>query len=333
MKRIVLPLVLCTGIISSCQSKSSPDQVVAQTYVHKYGFDMTEREWEERAKDGKVVSMLKNGVKVTQSFDNGHLHGPTTYTFPHSSVVEKVVVYDQGNILKECINDAHGIPIREEAYEFDDRTIITLWDSKGVPLSIEEYDDEFLFEGKYYTPEHELEGQVELGFGERVKRDRNGTLLTRETVENGIITSRTNYHPNGQIHTISHYHDYQLHGPQHKFTPNGRPLMELSWNHGVLDGKKIIYRNGLKVAEIPYVNGNKHGTELHYDDLGNLIAEIEWRNDKKHGFSKTHTEEATEIEWFFDGIAVNESRYKTLNEREQMIAEFNQDAEAAEQAR
>lgn len=303
-------------LLTSCQNSGSFDQVVSQTFVHKYGFETTPEEWEAREQDGQVVSMLKNGVKVTRSYQNGQLHGPTTYTFPHSSVVEKLLVYDLGTLLKESINDPAGVPIKEEVYEFDNRIIISFWDQKGVPLSVEEYDDEILMDGKYYNPEHELEGEVVEGFGEKIKRDRSGLLISRDIIQNGVIASRMTFHPNGNIQTISHYHDYQLHGEQRKFTASGRPLMELNWNHGVLDGSKIIYRNNAKVAEIPYINGQKHGTELHFDDLGNLIAEIEWRNDKKHGMSKLFSEETTDTEWYFKGKAVSKERFKVLEERD-----------------
>lgn len=323
MKRIPLFLMGC-AIITSCQSNSSVDQVVSQTFVHKYGFETSEKEWEARERDGQVVTMLKNGVKITKSFESGKLHGPTTHTFPHSSVVEKLMVYDQGTLLKESVNDAAGMPIREEIYEFDNRTLITLWDDKGVPLSIEEYDNEILMEGKYYTPEHEQEASVEAGSGIRVKRDRAGVLISREEIQNGAVASRTTFHPNGGIHTVSHYDNYELHGPQLKYTAAGRPLMELNWDHGVLDGTKVIYRNGSKVAVIPYVKGEKHGIEFHYDDLGNLTAEIEWRNDKKHGLTKLHTEEATDTEWFFKGQAVNAEKFKILESREKIVSEFRE---------
>lgn len=325
MKKIPLTLLSC-ALFTACQNNNSPDQVVSQTFVHKYGFETTEKEWEAREKDGLIVSMLKNGVKVTKSYDNGTLHGPTTYTFPHSSVVEKVMVYDQGTLLKTCVNDPAGMPIREEVYEFDNRTIITLWDEKGVPLSIEEYENQILREGKYYTPEHELESVVEEGFGKRVKRDRSGLLISHDQMEDGIITSRTTYHPNGGLHTVSNYDNYELHGTQVKYTASGKPLMELNWDHGVLNGDKVIYRNGSKVAVIPYVKGQKHGVELHYDDLGNLTAEIEWREDKKHGATKLHTEDFTDTEWFFKGQSVNADKFKSLESRERTVAEFREAA-------
>lgn len=324
MKRISLFLIGSSALITSCQSNSSADQVVSQTYVHKYGFETSEQDWAQREQDGQVVSVLKNGVKVTRSYENGVLHGLTTYTFPHSLIVEKSLLYDQGNLLKEQLNDAAGMPIREEVYEFDNRTVITLWDEKGVPLSIEEYEGETLLEGKYYSPDHELKATVVNGSGERVKRDRTGVLISIDTIRNGVMSCRTTYHPNGEVHTISHYENYQLHGPQQKFTASGKPLMELNWNHGVLNGSKVIYRNGSKVAVIPYVNGQKEGIEYHYDDLGELTAEIEWHADKKHGTSKLYSEEATDTEWFFKGQSVTADKYKILENRDRIATEFRE---------
>ncbi len=318
MKFKFLFLAIASLLFTACQNSNSADQIVSQTFVHKYGFETSEQDWEAREQDGQVVSLLKNGVKVTRSYENGKLHGLTTHTFPNSPVVEKQQLYDEGILLKEQSNDAAGMPVREEIYEFGNRTIITLWDNKGVPLSIEEYDDEVLMEAKYYTPDHEFEAAVVNGNGERVKRDRTGLLISRDEMQDGKMFCRTTYHPTGNVHTISHYDNYQLHGKQTKFTASGKPLMELHWDHGVLDGSKIIYRNGQKIAIIPYLKGKKHGTELHYDDLGFLTAEIEWRDDKKHGPSLLHSEEATETEWFFKGQSVNADRYKSLDNRERI---------------
>lgn len=310
-------------VVSSCQNSGSPDSVVSQQFIHKYGFNLSEEEWEQRAQAGQVVTLLKNGVKVTRSYENGLLNGPTTYTFPHLETIEKCLEYDQGTLLKETLYDVAGIPVREEAYEFDDRIMVTLWSGKGVPISIEKYDGDLLMEGKYYSLEHELEARIENGFGERIKWERSGAMISRDRIEGGIMTERRTYHPNGEVHTISHYHDYQLHGEQLKYTILGRPLMKLQWDHGILDGEKVVYRNGLKVAEIPYIQGQKHGSELHYDDLGNLIAEISWRNDAKHGCSMRYTEETSEADWFFNGQSVTADRFEQLVERERLVAEFD----------
>lgn len=313
-------------LLAACQnSGDSVEQIVSQKYVHKYGFDVSENEWEERSQEGQVITLLSSGVKVMRCYENGQLHGPTTYTFPHSSVIEKILTYDAGTLLKETQCDPSGTPIKEEIFEFDDRTILTSWDEKGVPLSIEEYDSGLLVEGKYYTPEHVLEATVEAGFGEQMKRDRTGALLSKDLIENGLSSQRISYHPNGQIHTISHYQNNQLHGEQLKFTASGKPLMKLNWNHGTLDGLKTVYRNGLKIAEVPYENGLKNGTEMHYDDLGHLTAEIEWRLDKKHGPSKFYSEEAAETEWFFKGKTVSAHKFEMLDTREKLLADLSTD--------
>jgi antitoxin component YwqK of YwqJK toxin-antitoxin module len=306
--------------------------ILSQKFVHKYGFDVPAEEWNERTADGQSVVTLKDGVTVTRTYENGQLHGPTTYTFPHSSIIEKLQIFDQGVLLKEIAHDASGVPVREEAYEFDDRKVVTLWDQKGIPLSIEEYEGSKLNEGQYFSPDHELEGQVVAGFGERVKRDRAGQLIARDVIQGGVVASRTSYHPNGQIHTISHYKEYALDGEQLKFSPSGKPLLKLSWSHGLLDGPKVVYRNGLKVAEIPYKQGEKHGTELHFDDLGNLTAEIEWSHDKKHGPSKFHAEEGADLEWFYRGQAVTSQKFQLLTEREAVAADLEGHIDAVDNA-
>lgn len=324
MKPLSWTFFISTALVAvSCQKNDSLDSVVSQKFVHKYGFNVSEEEWEQRAQEGQVVTLLKSGVKISRCYENGILHGHTTYTFPHSNVVEKLLVYDEGTLLKECLYDSSGMPIREEVYELDDHTLVTLWDEKGVPLSVEEFDGELLIRGTYYTPEHQCEGEVSEGTGDRIKRDRTGLLISHDRIEDGMMVSRTTYHSNGQIHTVSHYQDYQLHGEQLKYSSLGRPLMILNWDHGILNGPKTVFRSGYKVAEIPYVNGQKHGVEIHYDDLGNLTAEIHWKNDKKHGSKKLYSEEGTETEWFHKDQLVSAEKFELLESRDQLIAEFN----------
>lgn len=321
--KLLGPVFCATLFLTGCGNVTS--DILSQQFVHKYGFNLSEQEWEERAKDGQAITVLKDGIRIARSYENGQLHGITTYTFPHSSIVERLLSYDHGILLKEVLHDARGIPIREEAYEFDNRTVITLWDQNGSPLSIEKYEDESLVEATYYTPEHELEARVESGNGERVRRDRTGLLICRDKIENGALAKRTSYHPNGQIHTVSHYRNFQLHDEQLKYTASGKPLMALQWNHGVLEGPKVIYRNGVKISEIPYVNGLKHGTERHFDDFGYLTTEIQWQNDKKHGATRFHTDETIFTEWFYRGQMVNEEKFREMDTCDHFIAELSEE--------
>ncbi|MDE3055904.1 MAG: toxin-antitoxin system YwqK family antitoxin [Verrucomicrobiota bacterium] len=311
-------------VLSSCQRTDLPDRIIEQQFVHKYGFSLSPEEWKERTEDGQVISRLASGVQVAQNYENGVLHGKTTYTFPHNHQIEKVLVYDMGTLLKETLYDRQGTPVREELWELDDRRAVTLWDLRGVPLSIEEYEGDLLVQGSYFTPEHELEAKIEQGMGERVQRNRAGLLLSRDQMESGLLVQRTTYHPNGEIQSISHYHDDQLHGVQCTFSSLGRPLLEAHWDHGILDGKKTVYRNGVKVADIPYAAGERHGIENHYDDLGTLISETPWRNDRKHGCARSYSEESTESQWFFNGHAVSARRFAFLQEREAVFARWHE---------
>jgi len=317
--------VLTTSLLLGGCFSGDGDEIVSQKFIHKYGFDVSESEWDAREKEGQIVSLLKSGEKVSNSYENGILHGVSTVTFPNSSIIQKSLAYNQGVLLKEIVNDEEGIPISEDVYEFDDRRVETCWDEKGSPLSIEEYDNDLLVEGKYFTSNHELEGQVEAGFGERYVRDRMGLLLSRDLIENGIVSTRTNYHANGHIHSVSHYHDFQLHGEQRKFASNGQPLMDLNWNHGILDGMKIVYRTGHKVSEIPYINGQRHGLEYHFDESGEITANIEWKNDRKHGCSRFSTNDTTENEWFYKGAVVSQDRFEMLNTQEGLLSELTFD--------
>src|SRR3990167_4114346 len=106
-------LFAATLLLGGCFSSDSNHTVVSQKYIHKYGFDVSEKEWQDREMDGQIVSMLSNGVKITRSYENGLLHGSTIQTFPHSHVIEKLFVYDQGTLLKEMLYDPAGVPISE----------------------------------------------------------------------------------------------------------------------------------------------------------------------------------------------------------------------------
>lgn len=308
---------------ASCQNDKDTD-VVSQQYIHKYGFNMSKDEWQSRKKEGTSITVLANGVTVTNSYNNGILHGQTTYTFPSSSVIEKIFIYDNGTLIKEVDHDMKGLPYKEEVYEPNDRKIVTLWDKLGVPISIEQYENNLLVDGKYYKPDNDLEASIENSSGIRIKRDRDGELLYKDKITNGELVSRTTYHSNGQIKSKMNFHNYQLHGNQINYSPGGEILMTMTWKKGKLDGMKTIYRNGNKIAEIPYINGLKHGVERHYDNEGKMTVEIHWENDRKHGSHRIYKENDTEIQWFYKGKAVSLKKFEEFSYREKLIANKEQ---------
>lgn len=315
MKRTFLAFPILGFLITSCMQ--SNDSIVSQRYIHKYGFEVTQDDWKAREKEGQIVSVLKNGITVTQSYENGQLHGKSSFTFPYSSIVQKVKVYDYGTLLKEITHDESGIPQREDVYEFDNRHIITLWDKNGVPMSIEEYDNDQLIEGSYYNPKNELEATIEGGKGERVRRDRNGLLLARETFDDGMLTHRITYYGNGEVHTRASFQNYLLNGSLVKYTEQGNLYLQEDWKEGILDGIKVTYRqNGQKIAEIPYESGKKQGIERRYDSDGQLASEVSWNQDIKHGCETNYVNGNAKNYWYFQGKKVTHDRFQTLEDRE-----------------
>ena len=320
--KLIKWLIVPISIISffSCQKDKDDSNVVSQQFIHKYGFDMNEKEWQSREKEGKSITVLDNGVTVTNTYNNGALHGPTTYTFPHSSIIEKIYIYDNSVRIKEIAHDKQGVPYKEEAYELNNTKTITLWDRFGVPISVEKYVNGILREGDYFKPDNQLEASVQNGNGIRVKRDRNGELLRKEIIESGDVKNRTTFHPNGKIQSQISFKNYNLNGAQVTYSQKGEIVMKAYWNEGQLHGTKTTYRNGKKVSDVPYVYGKKSGVERTWDREGDLTEEIHWEKDKKHGSHRVYSENDTEIKWFYKGKAVSIKRYEEFSTREKLVA-------------
>ncbi|MBI3236142.1 MAG: hypothetical protein HYZ48_00285, partial [Chlamydiales bacterium] len=96
-----------------CQENGQNDQVVSQRYVHKYGYALSKAEWNEADYPGQAITTLSDGVTITQTYENGVLHGPTTHTFPHSQTVQHFYLYNQGSQVKEIHYNPMGMPVQE----------------------------------------------------------------------------------------------------------------------------------------------------------------------------------------------------------------------------
>jgi len=317
LKRLSFLAILLTFL--SCQNDDRSN-VVSQQYVHKYGFDMSKNEWQSRSKEGSVISVLDSGITVTNTYNNGVLHGESSYTFPNSSIIDKIYTYDNGTLIKETLHDKDGIPYKEATNEPDNKKVITLWDRTGVPISIEEYENNKLINAKYFKPNNELEASIENQSGIRMKRDREGELLYKDIVKNGKLKHRSTYHPNGQIKAKVGYKNYNLHGEQFNYSDKGDVILTMTWNKGQLNGMKTTYKNNNKMSEIPFSNGLKHGIERHFAQDGRLEAEIHWDNDKKHGSERIYHKYDTHINWFYKGKAVSLKKFEEFSFREKLIA-------------
>jgi antitoxin component YwqK of YwqJK toxin-antitoxin module len=317
----LLPLTLI--FLSSCQKKGNDSEIVSQRYVHKYGFEVSEKEWQSRDQNGEVIATLKNGVIKSTSYKNGQLDGPQTLTFSHSKVIQEKSDYDEGRLIKKVIYEPTGLPIQEFVYDIDGNKTVTIWDKNGVPLSMEEYSNELLWSARYYNNQNEIEGSIVDGKGTRIKRNRDGLLLSQEMVENGKIISRKAFHPNGGVQSQSSFLDYQLHGKQETFSPSGKLITSVNWDHGKMNGLMTCYRDNQIIIEIPYKDGMKHGIEKEYNQSGAVVKEIHWENDKKHGTSRSYFDDYTDIQWYWKGMAVDLHKFHELELREELTAQIH----------
>lgn len=289
------------------------DNVVKQTYIHKYGVEVPGDQWVESGKDGQVVTALANGVKVTRSFEAGHLQGNTTYTFPHSETIEKIETYHQGNLTGEVIHFTTGVPKIEISYIGPNEQKIKYWFENSTPRAVEHLKDGLLVNAEYYNANHKLEAKVVEGSGARIIRDAYGLLVNSDKIEQGKITSSLVYYPNGAPKETIPYVNGIIEGQKKTFLPAGEPVTVENWVAGVQEGTTYVYQNGEKVSEVPYVAGHKEGVERRYRDGNTVVEEITWKNGIQHGPVYTYVEGATSSAWYFQGRQVNKATFEHLS--------------------
>jgi antitoxin component YwqK of YwqJK toxin-antitoxin module len=317
-----LVLFLLALIFTGCSRSNQESSVVSQRYVHKYGYAVAKEEFVERQYPGQVITVLKNGVTTTATYENGHLHGPSTHSFPHSQVVEHYFLYTEGSLVKQISYDLNGLPLFEEVHLSPTRRSSTKWYSDGTPLCSEEYAGVELVEGKYFSRLNEIESKVEKGRGLRTIRDIQGLLLSREAIDEGYVTLKQTFYSNGSPESIAQYHRGILHGEKKTFRENGEPIAVKEYIAGKLHGKATFYKNGARSVEIYYLDGQKNGLEIHYGDGDAISQEILWENDKKHGPCKYYVDGIAKVEYFYDGDAVSEYKWNELNHLDQMIGQI-----------
>ena len=329
MKYINLKLLsLLALFVTSCERKPQETDVVSQKYIHKYGYAVSQNEFEANHYPGQVITMLKNGVTITATYENGVLHGPCTHTFPNSQTIESYYLYNDGNLVKQLLYDIAGMPIREEVQLSPSRYTTTLWFKSGSPLCIEEFANQELLEGQYFTTNNDLESQVVKGKGIRVRRDPDGVLLYRDMIEEGLVTQRETLHPSGTPESIAFYQKGKLHGEKRSFTANGEPLAIQEYLHGKLYGKSTFYKNGVRDHEIYYLDGRKNGLEIHYIDGATVSQEILWENDQRHGPAKFYNVDGSiaNVEYYYDGKIVSENRWKEYSRLDEVVSQISSSA-------
>lgn len=284
-------LFLALVLLSGCQREEyiqQPYEIVDETYVHKYGMEVTPQEWQTRGEHGQRITTLKNGVTVTENYSFGQLDGPTTYTFPYSSTIQRIETHQQGELIQEELSNLDGKPYQKVEYLGNNSKKVTKWYDQGHPQSVEELDGDILVKGEYYTLQGAQESQVVDRNGERTNRDLTGKLLSRDTIVGGHLYERTTLWPNNTPKEVISYKNGVIHGHRRTFSEDGAPQADEIWVDGLQSGITTLYVNGEKYAEVPYRNGVKIGVEKRYKDGSKLFEEITWIDGKQDGPSRTY---------------------------------------------
>lgn len=310
--RQILALSLLVGAslaMTGCNRPCEPTcEVIDETYMHRYGVAIPAEEWTEGGQHGQIISSYNTGIVTTQSYVAGVLEGETTHTFPHSDTIESVQVYSKNQLVKDTLHYPQGVPKQETHYTPEGGQMVTQFYDNGQTMSIEYYDPaELLLQGQYFDKKKNQVSQVENSHGIRTNYDQYGLLQSKETIENGVMTSRTVYHPNGAPREVVTYRNGEVDGVRKTYLPGGEPNTIEQWVRGQQTGLTTVFQHGEKYAEIPYVNGQKEGVERRYRDGGKtLVEEVSWSKDKLNGPSITYLGSTKQITYFINDIMLSQ---------------------------
>lgn len=313
----IIPLFLVLGSIISCNTpRVCEDEIISEAYVHRYGVPLDSRDWCARGQHGQVVSVQKDGVIVTRTYDSGILHGDSTYTFPHRDTIAKREKYDQGSLVQEWSYHMGAAPLKRIDYESPIQYSITTWYESGAPQSNERFESNQLIHGQYFDFSNHLESSVEEFNGFRTVRDEYGQLISVDRIENGQMVERTTYHANRAPAASTSYVNGIIEGERRTYFPGGEPSTIENWKNNVQQGKTICFEHGEKVSEVEYVNGQRHGLERCFRNGSTLVQEKTWMYGKRHGPCYSYIGDFPRTDWYYSDRLVNKPTYDALKAKE-----------------
>lgn len=304
-------------LVTACGSRmNNGANIVDQTYVHKYGVAVPSDYWQRSGADGSVVSTMDDGVVVSRSYTSGQLDGDTTYTYPHSSQLQRSETYKNGGIVKETEFYFDGTPKEETVYDpYEGTKVISTWYLTGSPRSIERYNDTILMNGEYFTAANQRDALVDSSQGTRLIRDDYGQLISTDTITDGQMVQRVLYHPNGSPKEIIPYSNNLVDGTKRTFLPAGEPCTVEQWSAGQQEGMCVVYQYGEKYAEVPYSNGEKQGVETRYRDGRAKVQEITWNSGRMHGPTISYAGDVAKTDWYFKGRQTTKADYDYMSNK------------------
>jgi antitoxin component YwqK of YwqJK toxin-antitoxin module len=312
-------MILSAAIIFTSCNKPSQEDVISKRYIHKYDYDVPETQWFEKKCPGKILTTYRNGKTISESYEDSLLHGEKTISFERSQTIQIREVYKKGTLVKRTNYNSKGIPEEEIIYKSPTHQIITNWYATGSPKSKEEFKDNKLINGTYFSIANETDSCITNGNGEKTNRNSSGDILSKEVFSNFEIAYIETYHPNKTPHTIKSYDKGYLHGEVKEFTLSGEPLIVENYKHGQRHGISTRYQNGYKYQETTYYEGLKNGIEKFYIDGESLTEETLYKLGLKHGPSVTFYDDSGTTCWYFNNQKVSKDTFDQYEERDMMI--------------
>ncbi len=314
-----LILTLISLAMVGCNYNNSQKNVISRRYVHKYGYDVSSDEWQTAKYPGQVLTMLKDGKTIVESYEDSLLHGYRTESFPHSQTIEKQETYERGKIVKRVTYNIRGVPQNEEIFISPTHILVTTWYQTGSPRCKEEYKDDILINGQYYTISNEVDSKIDNGNGDRVSRNQSGDMLSKDIFVNNAITYTETYYQNNYPHTTTFYNNGLEDGEKKIFEMTGEPISVEHLHKGEKHGLCTYYQNGYKYQESIYKNGLKDGVERHFVDGEIIVEETQYKNGVKHGPSIVYCDRSAKTTWYFENERVNKNKYEQLMNRQEAI--------------
>jgi len=306
----ILYYIALVSLLTGCQPRCS-NEVVCETYVHRYGVPLDPQDWSERGQHGQVISTRKDGVVVSKTYEAGVLNGEVTYTFPHRDVIARRCFYSNGHLDQETYCYSNGMPHKQISYD-DAQENVLCWYESGAPQLKETYINGLLIQGEYFDLSQQRESSVLDQNGLRTLRDDYGELLSVDEIEHGQLVLRRTYHSNGAPEAVTPYSNGVIEGKRWTYQPGGEPATLEEWNNNFQHGNTEVFENGEKIADRPYVYGKIHGVERCYREGGNLVQENHWTQGEKHGRCHNYFNGERRTDWYFKNRLVNRGTYEAL---------------------
>lgn len=320
MKRFLLCVLAFSSSLSSQGFSSQKDVfVIKETFRNNYGIIVSKQDWKQRGCDGTVTKVLKDGSIRHEVYAQNVLHGEVSQTFPHSTTIACLQTYDQGRLVSHKVFLPNGLPSQEEVFQEDGAFTLTRWpdnhenDTITEPYFIETVYQGHVIDGQYCSFNGVHRYSIHDGEGVRPTFSSNNILLSEETFSDGILVKRTTFYSNRDPETVTHYQHQIPHGLRYTYLQGGIPNTIEEWRYGYQDGTTIVFKNGCKVAEIPFVKGVKEGIELRYNEHETIAEEVSWRGNYLHGIKKIYAAGECKCEWYYRGKSVSKTKFERLN--------------------